>query len=344
MLWSEALETVALRLRAAEIPFLLGGSGLLHALGLDVPVRDVDLVLREQDRAALEAAAGEWLVGVSTEPGPVMRSAWIARLDVGGVEVECLGGLAMAGVGRLPFRGAGSWRVGEAEVPLADPAVWWRVYRAYKPERAKLLEPLIVARGYDAVADRYLATISSADPRHRFLEAFTTRLPEGAEVLDLGCGAGAEALAGFRVTGVDLSARQLELARERLPEARLIQADMTEVEFAGGSFDGAVALYSLGHVPTERQAALLASLARWLRPGGLLLASFPAGDAPATVEDDWLGAPMFFAPPDPGALDGWELLLDEVAAVREWDGAEVAFRWVLARRGDAPLKPDARSR
>ena len=90
-----ALEAVAARLHAAGVPFLLGGSGLLDALGLDVAVRDVDLMLRAEDRAAFEAAAGEWLVAVTTEPGPMMRSAWRATLDVDGVEVEGLGGLAM---------------------------------------------------------------------------------------------------------------------------------------------------------------------------------------------------------------------------------------------------------
>jgi hypothetical protein len=141
--WAGALEAVARRLNAARLDFLLGGSALLSVLGVEVPVRDVDLVLREQDRAAFEAAVAEWLVSVTTEPGELMRSAWVAKLDVGGVDVEGLGGLAMAGVGSLPFRAAGSVRVGEAEVPLHDPGVWWTVYRVYKPERAKLLEPLL---------------------------------------------------------------------------------------------------------------------------------------------------------------------------------------------------------
>jgi hypothetical protein len=43
-----ALETVALRLGEAGVPFLLGGSALLDALGLDVEVRDLDLMLRRQ--------------------------------------------------------------------------------------------------------------------------------------------------------------------------------------------------------------------------------------------------------------------------------------------------------
>ena len=135
-----ALEAVALRLHDARVPFLLGGSALLDALGLDVEVRDIDLMLRPEDREAFEAACSDWLAGVTTEPGSVLTSAWKATLDVGGVEVEGLGGLGVAGGAAAPFRGAGSRRYGAAHVPLCDPAVWLELYRAYKPEKAALLE------------------------------------------------------------------------------------------------------------------------------------------------------------------------------------------------------------
>ena len=134
-----ALDAVAARLREAGVPFLLGGSGLLHALGLDVEVRDIDLMLRAEDRERFEAAARDWLVAVTTDPGPVLTSAWKATLDVDGVEVEGLGGLGFTGGPELPFRAGGAWR----GVPLAAPEVWWAAYRAYKPERAQLLEPLV---------------------------------------------------------------------------------------------------------------------------------------------------------------------------------------------------------
>ena len=138
-----ALEAVALRLTAAGVPFLLGGSALLDALGLDVEVRDVDLMLRPEDRAAFEAACGEWLVAVTTAPGEVLTSAWKATLDVDGVEVEGLGGLGFSGGPAVPFRAAGSRRYGAAEVALCAPELWWALYRAYKPEKAALLEPLV---------------------------------------------------------------------------------------------------------------------------------------------------------------------------------------------------------
>ncbi|HET8948898.1 MAG TPA: hypothetical protein VFN44_00260 [Solirubrobacteraceae bacterium] len=142
-----ALEAVALRLHAARVPFLLGGSALLDALGLDVEVRDVDLMLRASDREAFEAACGEWLVEVTTEPGLVLTSAWKATLDVDGVEVEGLGGLGVAGGSAAPFAAAGSRRYGSADVPLCAPEVWLELYRSYKPEKAALLDALVNGAG-----------------------------------------------------------------------------------------------------------------------------------------------------------------------------------------------------
>lgn len=66
-------------------------------------------------------------------------------------------------------------------------------------------------------------------------------LPRGARVLDVGCGTGVflrhAADRGADVAGVDASEGLLELARTRLPEADLHQADMTELPFADDTFD-----------------------------------------------------------------------------------------------------------
>lgn len=141
-----ALEAVALRLDEQEIPYLLGGSALLHALGLPGEVGDVDLMLREQDRVRFEAATRQWWRATTTESAGRLRSAWKATLDVDGEEVEGLGGFAL-GVGgcavALPWRSAGTWRCGAAEVPLAAPELWWAVYLGYKPDKARALEAIV---------------------------------------------------------------------------------------------------------------------------------------------------------------------------------------------------------
>jgi hypothetical protein len=141
-----ALEAVALRLQAAGVPFLLGGSALLDALGIDVEVGDIDLVLRPEDHDRLRAAAGDWWRGSTTEPTPLFRSAWKATLDVGGVTVEGLGGLAWADgdrVVRMPFRAEGTWRCRAAVVPLAPAGSWCALYRLYRPERAAQLAAVL---------------------------------------------------------------------------------------------------------------------------------------------------------------------------------------------------------
>src|SRR5215218_3234030 len=124
-----ALEAVALRLTGAGVPFLLGGSALLDALGLDICVRDIDLMLRPEDRERFVRACAEWLLAVD------------------GVEVEGLGGLGVVGGPRTPFRSSGSRRYGAVDVPLCDPAVWLELYRVYKPDRARLLERLVNGAG-----------------------------------------------------------------------------------------------------------------------------------------------------------------------------------------------------
>ena len=78
-------------------------------------------------------------------------------------------------------------------------------------------------------------------------------------------------------------------------EAVFIHADMTRLDLPPARFDAVTSFYAITHVPRAEHPALLAAIARWLRPGGWFVASLGAGDDPGTVEADWLGAPMFFS-------------------------------------------------
>jgi SAM-dependent methyltransferase len=100
-------------------------------------------------------------------------------------------------------------------------------------------------------------------------------LPTGDErAIDVGCGAGALALALAplvrEVVGVDQVPELLELARERAPaNAEFVQGDATRLVFADASFDLAGTLRTLHHV--RRPELVLAELARVARPGGRVL-------------------------------------------------------------------------
>src|SRR5213080_5485019 len=144
--------------------------------------------------------------------------------------------------------------------------------------RAIAREPKeIVARGYDAIALRYAEWAGGVDsPTLEWVRDLDTRLADGSDVLELGCGRGVPATRELarrhRVTGVDISAVQVELARHHVPEASFVHADAAELEIAPGTLDAVVALYFFSHVPADEQRELIGRIALWLRDGGLLLA------------------------------------------------------------------------
>ncbi len=131
---------------------------------------------------------------------------------------------------------------------------------------------------FDAAVARY---------REPFLAA--AAIGPGLDVLDVGCGNGettreAARLSGTgSVTGVDLSARMLDLARSRaadLPNVRFLQADAQIADL--GTHDRVISrtgVMFFGDPP-----AAFANLARALRPGGRLALAVWAPYA----EQEWL--------------------------------------------------------
>ena len=105
-------------------------------------------------------------------------------------------------------------------------------------------------------------------------------LEPGARVLDLACGHGRVTLElarrGYRVTGLDLSPRSLELARAAAEGERLaidwVHADMREIP-AGPPFDAIVNVYtSFGYFDADDDnQRVLDGVAAALAPGGRFL-------------------------------------------------------------------------
>jgi ubiquinone/menaquinone biosynthesis C-methylase UbiE len=139
------------------------------------------------------------------------------------------------------------------------------------------------------------------------------------------------------VVGVDISETQVALARQRVPEASFINADMMVVEFPPESFDGIAAFFSLTHLPRKEHAAMLRRIATWLRPGGVFVASMGDIGSDDVTENDWLGAPMFFSHFDTATnsqlirLAGLQPFHEEVVEHVE-DECIVRFLWVMARK------------
>jgi SAM-dependent methyltransferase len=95
-------------------------------------------------------------------------------------------------------------------------------------------------------------------------------------ILDVGCGTGAisrRLTKWGRVVSTDFSALALEYSRRRGLQ-HLLRADAMRLPFATGSFDLAVCMDVLEHLPDDHAA--LCELFRVLKPGGRLIATVPA--------------------------------------------------------------------
>lgn len=114
------------------------------------------------------------------------------------------------------------------------------------------------AYSFEALIEDSVATLASG-------------LPDGARVLDAGAGEG-QYSAGFarqRYTGVDLGIGDSGWNYAGLDAV----ADLTALPFAAATFDAALNIVTLEHLPEP--AAALRELARVLKPGGALLLVAP---------------------------------------------------------------------
>lgn len=201
----------------------------------------------------------------------------------------------------------------------------------------------VVERGYDVIAERYAAwSLGIQDEaRERHIDLLLARVPAGAPLLELGCGGGGPTTQRLArhcaLTGVDISARQIALARRNVPAATFMHGDMTALDFPPASFAAVAAFYTLTHVPRDEQGALLARIARWLRPGGLFVATLGASSTPGAIEDDWLGAPMYFSHFDSATNQrlveaaGLRIERAREETILE-EGKPTTFLWVVAEK------------
>ncbi|MET7607845.1 class I SAM-dependent methyltransferase [Streptomyces avermitilis] len=152
---------------------------------------------------------------------------------------------------------------------------------------------------YDSFAEAY-----SAETENNLVNAYYARPAmlalagdvAGRRILDAGCGSGPLSAAlrdrGAIVTGIDVSAGMLALARRRLgDDVALHVVDLSDrLPFADGSFDDVVASLVLHYL--EDWGPTLAELRRVLRPGGRLIASVDHPVVAYTIQEP---RPDYFA-------------------------------------------------
>lgn len=125
-------------------------------------------------------------------------------------------------------------------------------------------------------------------------EMLATVIPDGAKVMDFGCGDGRVAIPmavlGYEVTAVDSSQRMLDRLAERLPDADTVLADADGIaKYLGRRrMDAVYSLAVLIHHSYADCLNIIAKLRATTKLGGILVLDWPLSDQPVEA-DSWIG-------------------------------------------------------
>ena len=126
-------------------------------------------------------------------------------------------------------------------------------------------------RLYQKVAASYEDIFERAILAEGLLTSLVRQHMNGRRVLDLGCGNGRwlDRFKPAHYVGLDISDDMLAQARMRYPQASFVSADMRQLPFGDGEFDGVMSLFgAMGHLRPEGQAQAVAEAYRVLSSGG----------------------------------------------------------------------------
>jgi len=116
-----------------------------------------------------------------------------------------------------------------------------------------------------------------------------------ATVLDAGCATGRVAIElarrGYRTVGIDVESSMLDSARAKAPELEWVLGDLSSAELPDSCFDLVLAAGNVMiFLELGTEAAVVANLARTVKPGGLVVAGFQVGRQLTLERYDALGA------------------------------------------------------
>jgi|WetSurMetagenome_2_1015567.scaffolds.fasta_scaffold163868_2 ubiquinone/menaquinone biosynthesis C-methylase UbiE len=153
-----------------------------------------------------------------------------------------------------------------------------------------------IEKAYDSVAVEYARQFIDEHQKKpkdgEILYSFSEKLRGRKPVWDLGCGPGQTTKylkdLGVEISGLDLSEKMLEQAREINPDIQFRRGNILELDFEENSMAGAVAFYAIVHFTEEQVETAFCEIYRVLQPGGILLLTFHIGDETMHV-DEFLG-------------------------------------------------------
>ena len=156
--WSEHLSRLAERLNTLDIVWAAGASSVLYEHGLTASVNDLDILVRLEDAAKLDAYLEPYAVNPPETDHPKYKTAFFREYVIDGVEIDLIAGFAIAheqGVYHYNFQHDAIDRVAILNgvgVPIAALEDWYVLYMLMdrKEDKTDLIESHFLANGIEA--------------------------------------------------------------------------------------------------------------------------------------------------------------------------------------------------
>ena len=146
---------------------------------------------------------------------------------------------------------------------------------------------------YDIVAKEYAETFIGEHEKkpkdQEILRRFSQEIGGRRPVWDFGCGPGQTTKylkdLGMEISGLDLSGKTLEQARQIHPEIHFQKGNILDLEFDDESIAGVVAFYAIVHFTEEQVESAIREIFRVLQPGGIFLMTYHIGEVTIHLEE-----------------------------------------------------------
>ncbi|NHJ40571.1 MAG: class I SAM-dependent methyltransferase [Asgard group archaeon] len=158
-----------------------------------------------------------------------------------------------------------------------------------------------IEESYDKMGETY-HNFRDNEKFNNELEKFADLLPVSGNVLDAGCGVGIPVSKflvrrGFKVTGIDISRKMIDLAKQNVPEATFYQKNILTLDLPGNSFDGIICVYTLWHIPRAEHSFIISNFHRMIKENGLLVINTGVFESEGMSE--FFGEPMLWSNNNP---------------------------------------------
>ena len=112
----------------------------------------------------------------------------------------------------------------------------------------------------------------------KYVDRFLKYLNKNATILDIACGTG-ELLKyysdkGFVSTGIDVAEEMVNISRNKVPNAKVIEMSLYNIDKLEEKFDGISATFALVHIPKEKIEEFIKDIREMLNDRGIFFTVF----------------------------------------------------------------------